>query len=537
MRYDLSHWALAGACLLAGSLGCDPTGGGDAGLDATDGASEDAVAFDADSDASSEDAGTPLDAMDDASLEDGGGEADGGCDVCTPPECYVALGCAPTCELAPAPEGTPCGSPGDVCMLGTCVGPGVGCGNGIRETTPTREGCDDGNLVAGDACSPSCTPSLVVLSALAPNAGSDVSGAVDGTGAVLFAWVESEPSMGERALAVRAAILGPAGVREGTVFTLESNLGVGQAVTPVVAGLPNGWAVAWRSTFVEGSDRDQGGIAFRIVRRDGTLGSLRQANTEERFDQREPSIAANDTGFIVAWTDTSDRARDPGLGVRARHFNVLGGALGDEMLVATTVAGDQSQPTLACAERSSVWAIAFTDTSTGMPVTVLRRYDGTTPTDPAPVALGAGWRSNARISPPVYTSGDLWTAWLARDEDPMGQGNALFVPALDAPDVGEVLVFGDPDLDRRDDGVAIAGISDFEAVVGWRTDVVPQGLRLSAVGWTFPPEGPELEMLMRGGRQRGLIFVPTFRGLWLAWTDESIPGTTSAAVAYLLPWD
>ena len=48
-----------------------------------------------------------------------------------------------------------CGASGDVCNgEGQCVDPLAGCGNGVKSGT---EACDDGNTIAGDGCSGTCT--------------------------------------------------------------------------------------------------------------------------------------------------------------------------------------------------------------------------------------------------------------------------------------------------------------------------------------------------------------------------------------------
>src|SRR5688500_19011112 len=45
------------------------------------------------------------------------------------------------------PEGTTCAAAQPVCITGSC-------GNGRVDPS---EGCDDGNIIAGDGCSPNCS--------------------------------------------------------------------------------------------------------------------------------------------------------------------------------------------------------------------------------------------------------------------------------------------------------------------------------------------------------------------------------------------
>ena len=64
----------------------------------------------------------------------------------------------------------------------------------------------------------------------------------DGSGRMLFTWVESVPptESTERTLSVRAAIYSATGVLEVAAFDLDTNIGLGQPVTPSVAGLAIG---------------------------------------------------------------------------------------------------------------------------------------------------------------------------------------------------------------------------------------------------------------------------------------------------------
>jgi cysteine-rich repeat protein len=538
---ELALIALASVGIAAG---CGPGSGMDAGSDAA----PDALELDGGAmDGALDDAAAGPDA--DAPSDDGGGVPEGdadapadtpeldACAACPTPSnpCEVAVGCGAACSIEVLPDETACGPDGARCLAGVCTP--LSCGDGVRETMP-REACDDGNDAAGDLCSPSCAPTLHVVAAPPGEEAFAPALAEDPSGNVLVVWVEARPATAtrERTLIVRGARYSALGVRFlGDPFTIDSGtgdagFGIGQAITPVVAGRTGGWVVAWRSTFIEGTDADLGGIAFRAVSNTGAaLGTLRQANVEERFDQREPAIASLDGGasFVIAWTDGSDRSRDPGLGVRARVFSAAGAATSAELVVATDTTGDQSQPALSSGA-GDTWSVAFTDASSGMPLVRLRRYAGATPSDAAPLDLTAGWSSAPRLSPQDGSS--LHAAWLDRS-DAAGDIGVSVTPIGMPP--GDVSLFGTDGV--RDDGGVIASRTG-RATVGWRTDEAPQGLRLVPIDWT-PPELDELDPLLAGGRQHDLRLLPTATGLWLTWTDESIPDATSAVVAYLLPWD
>lgn len=461
--------------------------------------------------------------------------SDAGCDarcVSEPNPCIVVSGCA--CTITPRPDGTSCGSHGETCSASVCTPPAPGCGSGWRDLVPTREGCDDGNTEDGDACSSGCTPTLLVIASPPGEEASTVSAAADGEGNMLFAWVESIPATAstERTLSARAAIYSATGVLSVPAFDLETGLPIGGAVTPVAAGLATGWAVAWRSTTIEGRDADLGGIAYAVIDVTGTRGRVRQANTEERFDQREPSIAPFEEGFAIAWTDGSDRPADPGLGIRLRTFDARGlpaGWAAAEVAFAGVTEGDQSQPSLAGVRGSSELALGFTDASTGMPIAHLRRT-----ADATAHPLTDRWSSNPSVV--LLASGEVWAGWVQPLTSPLDPGSifAQLVSPTDLPDIAGGMVFGTV---QRNIGVTVAARDALTPVVGWHTDDRPQGLQVKPYGWSFPAEETELLPLLRGARQRDLRLVATDDGLWLTWTDESPAGATSSVVAYLLPWN
>jgi hypothetical protein len=127
-----------------------------------------------------------------------------------------------------------------------------------------------------------------------------------------------------------------------------------------------------------------------------------------------------------------------------------------------------------------------------------------------------------------------WAAWQARTGD--ARGDIAFEHVSDGIVPSLVSVSrGEPGI--TDQSPVIAAHASSAATLGWETDAEPEGLRVEAVGWTFPPEVAALRAHLAGGRERDLRLLPTAQGLWLTWTDASIPGATASVVAYLLPWD
>jgi hypothetical protein len=92
----------------------------------------------------------------------------GGTVTCTAPDqCHVAACNASTgCEVSPAPDGTSCGTPGQVCFAGTCITPCglMTCANQHMQCGQTGDGCghiiDCGTCTAPETCGGGGVPSV-----------------------------------------------------------------------------------------------------------------------------------------------------------------------------------------------------------------------------------------------------------------------------------------------------------------------------------------------------------------------------------------
>jgi hypothetical protein len=95
------------------------------------------------------------------------------------------------------------------------------------------------------------------------------------------------------------------------------------------------------------------------------MGAPEIASTQNGNDQDQVALGTNGTDVVVAWRDTS--GADPmdtlGSTVRWRHFTGALVASGADRLAPTTVAGDQTQPTVAVAPSGAV-LIAWVDAGT-----------------------------------------------------------------------------------------------------------------------------------------------------------------------------
>ena len=129
-----------------------------------------------------------------------------------------------------------------------------------------------------------------------------------------------------------------------------------------VAELANGsTVVVWHNGPGSGNDGDSGAIRGRIFSSAGG-GSEFTINTTTAGDQSFPRVAAlSGGGFAVTWEDSSHAGDDAsGMAVRAQRFDASGAKLGSELLVNTTITGDQSLPEIAVLASGKI-AITWTD--------------------------------------------------------------------------------------------------------------------------------------------------------------------------------
>lgn len=548
-----------GALLALGTTAC---GGGPGLVDSglwQDGATADAPGA---GDGSSEDGAIAFvdGAMDDgATLDldaaaDDGGDLDAGCDPCPyVSECLVLVGCE--CAPLAVNEGLPCNGELGTCSDGVCIGGNPGCGNGTRERA-LGEGCDDFNTHGGDACSPVCEPTLLVVASVAGQSSLPPSEspamAIDGAGSMLFVWVATvSPAGTDPYRRVYARLYSDAGEPLDAPLLLEDFVGSTQPVRPRVAGQGSGWVVTWRSTAIEGRDGEQGGIAFAQVSHDGRLRRVREANTVERGDQLDPSVVTLSSGFVIVWTDTSAELVSGDL--RMREFDALGTPIGGELAATTTTAEDQSHAVAAAVgdatSLGTTWALAFTDTSDPSlePRVRMRRFDRMAPSDASDFLVSHAWSAEPTLA---MTSTDAIVGWTGRVSDVHGD---VFVrrishtvtPADDA--TVDPPYTTDPASARVPAPAdTLASVAPFPAdgsggyVVAWHTDGSALGgarVRLGvSSGVTLAPEAIDLDAFLVPGSS-SISLASTARGLWVGWADASTTGVPDAFVAYLLPWD
>lgn len=345
------------------------------------------------------------------------------------------VGCrTSTCDLGSCvyslePDGTSCIDPsGDgVCSAGACVPRVVTCGDGIRRLTgPEREACDDGNLLEGDACDGTCTPSVFFVTPVdgefeAPP-GPRAAVAVDGRGFGAYVWTE------EGAPAIWARIYDPGGVPVSDAILIVDAFPNGGNPAPTIAGLSSGWVIAWEDQTLETSAF---GIGFSILSATGAVSPRRLANSLITSAQTQPAIARTPDGFVMAWSDMGSRAYLPGA-VMLRHFTEDGTARGPETVVspedvALRLGG--ATPSLAV-NRDGVILVAWSQTGPGfdgMRTVRARRTTRSGAVDGTSIIVDAGFSLEPQVA--ALESGDFAIAWYAGTVDFGGDIHAARIPA------------------------------------------------------------------------------------------------------------
>jgi Ca2+-binding RTX toxin-like protein/lysophospholipase L1-like esterase len=185
-------------------------------------------------------------------------------------------------------------------------------------------------------------------------------------GRFVSAWTDST-GMGADAngSAVRAQLFNADGTRAGSEFLVNTTTAGNQA-NPSVTALPDGrFVIAWTDDSRSGNDRSGSAIRAQLFNANGTrAGAEFLVNTSTAGNQSNPSITALSAGrFAIAWTDDSRSGNDrSGSAIRAQLFNANGTRAGAELLVNSTTAGNQSNPSIT-ALAGGRFAIAWTDDS------------------------------------------------------------------------------------------------------------------------------------------------------------------------------
>ncbi len=477
----------------------------------------------------------------DAFAEDASESTDAGamCESCSPPGLCQLLTCDGECVYTPVADGADC--MGDVCVEGSCV-PRT-CGDGWREDSTfslVREACDDGNVEDGDACSPSCVPTVFVVEETEDGIdfppGPRAAAAIDASGAPLYVWTAAITT--DSGAAVRARRFEARGGRADVEASLAiaEGLGVGVDPHPVVTGLlAGGWVVAWEDRNIDGSDL---GIAYRFVSSAGIAGPAQRANLTTRLRQHQPSITPTLTGFAIAWSDESGLGRGDGSRVVMRTFTTSG-PTSDEIVVSAPMAGDSaSEPMLgvnAVGRALVVWTLA---TSSGREVRA-EAFDGVVPVGSSTAVDDP---SSEAHSPNVIalSTGDFAVAWARRARDGGGDIRArVFAAATGTLGPIDIDTGADmaPLLAETEPSLAALPLGGY--LVSYTTGREDTGAALAVVG-DDPPELALLLTALEEGSVGDVSLAPGASGIWVSFGRRGgspVMGPLRGVYGFYLPRD
>lgn len=471
------------------------------------------------------------------------------CELCVASsECQQA-NCDTACEISAVSDGITCaGSEDMICVVGECVV--RACGDGYREFggSPVREGCDDGNVVDGDACSASCAPTLLIVAARAGetdtvSGGASTSVGFDDGGLALVIWKAS--SGGTEYDIVARRFTGAGVALDAAPITIAPGVGSGWASEPTVVGLTTGWAVVW--TELDG-DGDVGGIMYAIVSPDGVVGAADVANTSTFLMQNDPSVARLPAGFVVTWSDHSVLSPGTsGIRTRGRIFGEDGAPLGPELAIAS---GMFNQHESSVAARDTGFIVVWTAASyegTSSSAIVGRRFDVVgDPVDASAFLISdrdaMGYPvSSVEGAVTRLAAGGWGVAWTSRGDDLDGDIRAATVADSGAMPVGpSLLLQGDVGIAERRASVAALDGSTF-AVLSHRgtSPSTLVDIELAVVDGVFAPEFAAVESELADAwiQQFGSLTSAAGR-VWVVWSDDNVvAGVPRALVAQVLPVD
>ncbi len=468
----------------------------------------------------------------DAGMEDAGTVT---CVCETVMPCEVAGCLGETCQRAFAEDGSDCsGDALEICVSGACVP--RGCGDGYRQPgpEPIREGCDDGNNSLDDLCSPECVPTSTVLASRALGrdspSGHGASIAIDGSGAALLVW-RAHDSTGYELRGRRFTATGESLDAADAPLVISGRIGVGQPLNPAVTGLAGGgWVVAWDPP---DGDVDLTGVVFRIIQRDGAIGARTIATQERYLDQRDPSIAPLEDGFVIAWADGSQLlGLGPTFRIAARTFGPTGAARSSDMIVSSEPRREQRAPSVASS--GSTFLVAWEDMSVpiedGSAIRA-RRFGASGPIDATDLVIAPARALDVAVT--TLATGDFVAAWRDGNRDPYGDiaarrvmasGTALAEPA--EPISASPEPFGSMTTDFAP---SIAPLTGEHYLVLYARWVSAKGLRLAtSAGATVPPELDLLRTAVEEGTAGDGALARSTRGLWAAWSTGSDPNDVGA---------
>lgn len=451
----------------------------------------------------------------------------------TPDSAYAWIGQPRTSFTVPAtcttqlyPDRQSCGEGAEWCVAGRCVVSAL-CGNGLLDDDGADapiEGCDDGNKLAGDGCSPECHPepiSFQVSDVAVHEPGVRVHHlGVDGADRLLLVW-QALDGEGTKLVARRLNAGGEVATDDDEE-PLEIEVGLPGAwpAEPQVVGLAaGGWVVVWATpSAASGASR----IALRVVALDGTLSGVSYVSTE-RPDlaqvELEPRVAQLAQGFVLAWVDTSTTGVDHRV-LRGRLFGADARPAAPVFDIADVSGSDDVE--VALAARGSAWAAAWTradDLSLR-----IRRFGAAGPLEGTRQIASHARSPSIAALPSSAPANDYVIAW----SDAIDQRVRVLELAASAT-TGATREVTEGQVARPEVFPVVGALGDDAFAVGFTyadgfRDSDFRVLERSGHLHSRSTHEDELRALLMGpSNQRGLSISSARNGLWFSWSDDGMP--------------
>jgi hypothetical protein len=211
-----------------------------------------------------------------------------------------------------------------------------------------------GNPLGGEFLVNTTTPGFQGTSSVAVLAG----------GGFVVAWEDAPGGNDEDSdFNVRAAVFDANGSRIGSDFLVNTFTSSSQTNPSVTALAGGGFVVVWEDLGGAPGDASGTGVRAQLFNASGAkAGSEFLVNSSTEGAQWRASVAAQGSGFVVAWEDASGTLGDSGSAIHVQRFDANGARLGDEQRVNTTTAGAQSAPAIAVLSHGG-FVVAWEDDS------------------------------------------------------------------------------------------------------------------------------------------------------------------------------
>ena len=170
------------------------------------------------------------------------------------------------------------------------------------------------------------------------------------SGGFVVTWTDASGQGGDASgTGIKAQLFDAAGNKVGSE-TLVNTATLNSQDSVVASGLQSGgFVVTWHDNSGQGGDSSKDSIKAQMFDAAGAkVGGEFLVNTATSNNQQAPTVAPLDTGgFVISWADASTQGGDTDFyGIKAQVYDEGGNRVGGEVLVNTTIANAQLQPSV-----------------------------------------------------------------------------------------------------------------------------------------------------------------------------------------------